>query len=241
MISTGLKNDIQKGIRDGIPIGLGYFAVAFSLGITAKAVGMTPVQGFISSFLNHASAGEFALISLIGAGATYLQIAITIFITNMRYLLMGAALSQKIHPDTPFIHRIVLGFGVTDEIFGLAMSKYGWVSPPYIYGAFFLADLMWSLGSAIGIVAGNILPAMLVSALSVAIYGMFLAVIIPPAKNDRVITVIVAVSFICSALFGRLPLLSSLSAGTKVIVLTLAIASLFAVIRPVKGPEEAAS
>ena len=195
-MKDNLQNEIGQGLRDGLPIGLGYFAVAFSLGITAKLAGISPVQGFISSFLNHASAGEFALISLIGARASYMEIAATIFITNMRYLLMGAALSQKIAPGTGMLKRVAVGFGVTDEIFALAMARKGWLSVAYILSAFFLADLMWSLGTAIGIIAGNVLPALLVSALGVAIYGMFLAIIIPPAKEDRTIELIVLISFL---------------------------------------------
>ncbi|MCR5826582.1 MAG: AzlC family ABC transporter permease, partial [Oscillospiraceae bacterium] len=178
-------------MRDGLPIGLGYFAVAFSLGITAKAAGLTPFQGFLASFLNHASAGEYALFSLIAAGAAYWEVAAVIFITNMRYLLMSAALSQKLTSDTSLLHRFLLGFGITDEIFGLGIAYPGKLRPAYLYSAFLLADLMWSSGTASGIIAGNVLPASVVSALSVAIYGMFLAIIIPPARRERAVLLLV--------------------------------------------------
>ncbi len=237
-----MHRDILHGARDGLPIGLGYFAVAFSLGITAKAAGLVPAQGFIASFLNHASAGEYALFSLIAANAAYWEVAMVICITNARYLLMSAALSQKFSPETPFFHRLLIGFGITDEIFGLGIAQKGWLSPAYMYSAFLVAELFWSSGTASGIIAGNILPANVVSALSVAIYGMFLAIIIPPARENRVVAGLVLVSFACSFAFSVLPLVSALSGGMKTIILTVAISAVGAVLFPVrdtKGGETA--
>lgn len=227
-------SDTLRGLRDGLPIGLGYFAVAFSLGITAKNAGLSPFQGFVASFLNHASAGEYALFTLIGENAAFFEVALVIFITNIRYLLMSAALSQKLSPDTPMLHRVLVGFGITDEIFGLGIAEKGRLSVRYILTAFLLADIMWSSGTFSGIVAGNILPAAVVSALSVAIYGMFLAIIIPPARKNRVIFALVAVSFALSLLFSVAPLLSDLSSGTKTMVLTIAISAAAALLFPVK-------
>ena len=233
MPSDTLRQKLLRGARDGLPVGLGYFAVAFSLGITAKAAGLSPVQGFIASFLNHASAGEYALFSLIAAHAAYWEVAVVIFITNMRYLLMSAALSQKISPETPFFHRPLIGFGITDEIFGLGIAYKGWLSPAYLYSAFLVADLFWASGTATGIVAGNILPQNVVSALSVAIYGMFLAIIVPPARQNRVVAALVLISFACSFVFSALPLVSGLSDGMKVIILTVAISAAAALLFPV--------
>ena len=234
MPSSDLRRVILRGVRDGLPIGLGYFAVAFSLGITARAAGLSPVQGFVASLLNHASAGEYALFSLIAANAAYWEVAAVIFITNMRYLLMSAALSQKVSPETGMLHRTLLGYCITDEIFGLGIAYGGWVRPAYLYSAFLVANVMWASGTASGIVAGNILPANVVSALSVAIYGMFLAIIIPPARRDRVVAVLVAVSFVCSFVFSALPLVSGLSSGMKTIVLTVAISAAAALLCPVR-------
>ncbi|MBE7007839.1 MAG: AzlC family ABC transporter permease [Ruminococcaceae bacterium] len=228
-----LRRDILRGARDGFPIGLGYFAVAFSLGITAKASGLSPLQGFLASFLNHASAGEYALYSLIAANAAYWEVAIVICIANARYLLMSAALSQRFAPETSMLHRLLVGFGITDEIFGLGVARPGWISPYYMYSAFLVAELCWSSGTACGIVAGNILPASVVSALSVAIYGMFLAIIIPPARQDRVVAGLVLASFACSFAFSVLPAVSGLSSGMKTIVLTVVISALGAALFPV--------
>lgn len=228
-----------RGFKDGIPIGLGYFAVAFSLGISAKLAGLNAFQGLLASLLNNASAGEYAGFALIGADAAYLEVALVIFIANARYLLMSCALSQKFSPSTPFYHRLLIGFDVTDELFGLAIAQEGFLVPVYMYGAFLATIPMWAAGTALGIVAGNILPARIVSALSVAIYGMFLAVILPPARKDRVVAALVLVSFAASFAFSVLPLLRTLSSGMQTIILTTVISAVAALLFPVRESEEA--
>lgn len=231
------RRDILRGIRDGFPIGLGYFAVAFSLGISAKGAGLSAFQGFLASFLNHASAGEYALFSLIAVHAAYWEVAVVIFITNARYLLMSAALSQKFSSAARFFHRPLVGFCITDEIFGLGIAGSGWLSPVYMYSAFLTADLCWASGTACGIAAGNVLPVNIVSALSVAIYGMFLAIIIPPARHDRILPLIL-ISFVCSYASTILPLLRTLSSGMRTILLTVVISGLAALFFPIRVPEK---
>lgn len=225
-------------MRDGIPIGLGYFAVAFSLGIVAQSAGLNAVQGFIASFFNVASAGEYALFTSIQAGVTYAEVAIITLVVNARYLLMSCALSQKFDPATPFIHRFFVGFGVTDEIFGITIARQGYIEPLYNYGAIFVSVPLWSIGTSLGIIAGNFLPARIVSALSVALYGMFLAIIIPPAKKNLIIAIAVIVSFISSYVCGILPVIRELSGGTRTIILTILISSIIAIIKPVEETEE---
>ena len=227
---------ILKGLRDGLPIGLGYFAVAFSLGITARGAGVSPLQGWVASILNHASAGEYALYALIGAHAAVWEIAAVIFVTNMRYLLMSAALSQKMSTQAGFLRRLGTGFSITDEIFGLAVAQPGAVSCTYLWTAFILADLMWAAGTLCGILAGNVLPANVVTALSVAIYGMFLAIIIPPARKSRILAGLILVSFACSFTLGRL--LPSLSEGMRTILLTVCLSVAAAVLFPLKDEAE---
>lgn len=227
-----------QGMRDGIPIGLGYFAVAFSLGIVAQSAGLNAVQGFIASFFNVASAGEYALFTSIQAGVTYAEVAIITLVVNARYLLMSCALSQKFDPATPFIHRFFVGFGVTDEIFGITIARQGYIEPLYNYGAIFVSVPLWSIGTSLGIIAGNFLPARIVSALSVALYGMFLAIIIPPAKKNLIIAIAVIVSFISSYVCGILPVIRELSGGTRTIILTILISSIIAIIKPVEETEE---
>ena len=233
-----IKNiGFYEGLRDGVPIALGYFAVAFSLGITARKAGLNALQGFISSVLNHASAGEYAEFTVIQAGAPYVEMALIILVTNARYLLMSCALSQRFDPKTGLLHRILVGFGITDEIFGASIARKGAVDPWYHYGAMLVAIPAWSLGTAIGIVAGNILPVSVVSALSVALYGMFLAIIIPPARKDRIVAVLVVISFVLSFLCSYLPGISALSEGTRTILLTVAISGAAAVLFPVRQEE----
>jgi predicted branched-subunit amino acid permease len=226
------RKELTEGMKDSIPIALGYFAVAFSLGIVAGKVGLTPMQGFLSSILNHASAGEYAEFTVIGAGAPYLEMAIVILVTNARYLLMSCALSQKFAPGSPMLHRILTGFGITDEIFGISIARKGYLNPYYSYGAMLLAIPAWAAGTAIGIAAGNILPTAVVSALSVALYGMFLAIIIPPAKEDKVVLGLVIISFLVSFLFGRIPVTAKLSGSTRTILLTVVISAAAAICFP---------
>ena len=230
-----------RGMRDGFPIGLGYLAVSFSLGITAGGAGLNAFQGFLASLLNNASAGEYAGFALIAADAAYLEMALVIMIANARYLLMSAALSQKFSPETPFYHRLLIGFDVTDEIFGLAISQPGMLAPTYMYGAISVALVGWSVGTAVGIAAGNVLPARAVSALSVAIYGMFIAIIIPPARKNRVVGALVGISFAASLVFTALPLFSGLSEGTKTLILTVGIAGHAAALFPVPDAEGGAA
>ena len=235
---NGNAQAFLEGARDGVPIGAGYFAVAFSLGIVAKLAGLTPFQGYIASLLNTASAGEYALFTAMAAGQSYFEVVIISFVINARYLLMGAALSQKFDPKTPFYHRLLVGYGITDEIFGVSIAREGYVRPFYNYGAILVAVPSWALGTAIGIVAGNILPLRAVSALSVALYGMFLATIVPAAKKDKVVMLTVLASFVLSYLFGILPGVSSLSGGNRTIILTVLIAAVAAIIKPIEDEEE---
>lgn len=226
------RQALQKGMRDGIPISLGYLAVSFSLGIVAKNIGLTPFQAFLTSLFCNASAGEYAGFTLIAAGATFLEMAVITLITNARYLLMSCALSQKIDPQMPFFHRFLIAYDITDELFGINIARSGSLNPFYTYGAVLTAAPGWAIGTALGTIAGNLLPQHLVSALSVALYGMFLAVIIPPAKKDRVIAVLIVICFTASYLAAHMPIISELSEGTRTILLTVVIAGGAALLFP---------
>lgn len=224
----------KEGVRDGVPIGLGYFAVSFALGIMAKQAGLNPLMGGIASLLNNASAGEYAGFAVIMAGGTYLEIMIITLIANARYLLMSCAMSQRFKPGEKLIHRIFVGYGITDELFGIAIAREGYINPFYSYGAFCMAMPGWAIGTALGIVAGELLPANVVSALGVALFGMFIAIIIPPAKKEKLIGVIIAVCFAASFAASRLPYVRELSEGTRTIILTVLIAGAAAILFPRK-------
>ncbi len=233
------RNIFINGIKDGLPIGIGYFAVSFSLGIAAKNAGLNIFQSALVSLLCNASAGEYAGFTTIAAGAAYIEIAIITLIANARYLLMSCAMSQRIKPEMPFFHRFFIAFDITDELFAINISREGYINPLYTYGAMLIAMPMWSLGTAVGNLAGNLLPLRLVSAFSVALYGMFLAVVIPPSRKSKVLAGIILVCFAASFAAANLPYISALSDGTRTIILTVVLASAAAVLFPVNTEKEA--
>lgn len=231
------KSSFINGMAAGLPIGLGYFAVSFSLGIVARNAHLNPIQGFLASFFNLASAGEYALFTSIEQAATYIEVMLITFVVNARYLLMSCSLSQRCSDSLPFYHRLFIAFGITDEIFGVSIAQKGNINPFYNYGVMALAVPMWSIGTAMGVYAGNLLPAMIVNALSVALYGMFIAIIIPPARKNMTIAVAVIASFALSYAFSVLPFVKNLSGGNRTLILTVAISALLAVLKPL-APEE---
>ncbi|MBR5351374.1 MAG: AzlC family ABC transporter permease [Prevotella sp.] len=228
------RSDIIQGLRDGIPIGIGYFAVAFSLGIIAKKAGLTAAIGFVSSFFTRASAGEYGVYMLVAAQAVYIEIVAMCLVVNLRYMLMSAALSQKIAPGTSWLHRVLMACCVTDEIFGISIAREGYCPPAYTYSAALLSGLLWGSGCAAGIVAGGLLPTNIIAALSVALYGMFIAVIMPPAHKDRYVLYAIIASFVLSGVCSVAPWVSNWSSGTRTIVLTIVISAVAAWLKPIQ-------
>ena len=204
------KTSFGKGLQDGIPIGLGYFAVSFTFGIMAIQSGLTAWQAVLISLTNLTSAGQFAGIGIIAAGGSLWEMALTQLVINLRYCLMSFSLSQKLEKGVSNGHRLAVAFGVTDEIFGVSASQEGRIS---------------------------LLPDFLVSALSVAIYGMFLAVIIPPAKKNRAVLGVVIGAMAVSTLFAVVPVLNKVSTGFVIIITTLLVAGLAAHFCPVEEKE----
>ena len=236
------KNNAQqffKGCRDGVPIMLGYLAVSFSFGIKALLEHLTVGQAVLMSGLNLTSAGQFASLSVIAAAGSYLELALSQLIINLRYCLMSASLSQKVDPKAPFFHRFIMSFGVTDEIFALSAAAEGPLSPFYTYGQMAVAIPGWTIGTLLGAIAGNILPARVLVALSVALYCMFIAIIVPPAKQNKTLAWVIVVSMAVSAVFCYTPYLKEISAGMRVILLTVALSVAAALIRPVKEEDAA--
>lgn len=226
------KNIFFMGFRDGIPIALGYFAVSFSLGIVVIRSGLSPLQGMVASFLNNASAGEYAGFSMIAIGSSYFEIALITLIANARYLLMSIAMSQRIRKDTPIYHILIIAHMLTDEIFAVSIARPGDINPYYTFGVMLSASPAWAFGTFLGAIAGNILPARLVSAFSVALYGMFIAIIVPAAKTDRVVFSLVIGSFLLSYIFSFD--FFHISEGIKTILLTIIISAFGAVFFPLK-------
>jgi len=229
---------LKEGFKAGIPIGLGYFAVSFSLGIVAANAGLSAIQGFVTSLLCNASAGEYAGFVVIASNAGYLQMVLMSLVANIRYLLMSTALSQRCDEKMSLIHRLILSFYITDELFGITIARNGKVNPYYTYGAIIPATLLWASGTALGIIAGNVLSPRIVSALSVALYGMFIAIIIPPAKKNKVILFTIIVCFISSYLSSYyIPYLKDVTSGTRTVILTVIICSIVAYFFPHKENE----
>ena len=229
---------LRLGLKHGIPIGAGYFAVAFSLGIIASKAGLTPAEGFLSSILTRASAGEYGTYSLMAAGAAYLEVFILSIIANLRYLLMGTALVQKFDPRTPQWKRLLASACITDEVFAISIAWKGKLPVSYTAGAMLVSGVMWACGTACGIWAGDVMPASLVSALGVALYGMFIAIIIEPARKEKAVLIAVAVSFALSSLCAYLPLTREISNGIRIVILTIIISAVVALIKPVADEEE---
>jgi len=188
--------------------------------------------------LMHASAGQFAALNLIASSAGYVEMILTEVVVNLRYILMSCALSQKIRRDIPFFHRFLVAYDVTDEIFGISVAVDGKLNPFYTYGAMSVASPGWAFGTLVGALLGDIMPDRLLSAMNLALYGMFIAVVVPPAKKSKILTGIVLVSMATSTLFAYLPGIREISSGFQIMILTILIAGVAAWLFPVAAEEE---
>ena len=219
-----------QGLRDGIPIGLGYLAVSFGIGISCHTAGISAPQSFLMSLLSNASAGEYGGITVISENSGFCMMVLMTLIINARYLLMSCALSQRLAPETPMLHRLLVGFDVTDELFGIAIAQPGYLNVWYFFGAICVAIPGWSIGTLIGALAGSLLPQWAVNGFSVMLYGMFLAFIVPEGKKNRVVLGCIAVSFACSLLAAKL--LPMLSEGMRILLLTIVLSAGAAILFP---------
>lgn len=217
-----------RGMYAGIPIGLGYFAVSFAFGIQARAAGISAFKAFCLSGTNLTSAGQFAGLAVIQSAGALATLALTQLIINLRYCLMSCALSQKLSPETPFYHRFLMACGVTDEIFGVSVSVKGWLSPFYHYGQTVVAWPGWAFGTLCGALAGDILPGSITAALGMALYGMFVAIVVPAAAQDRKIRWVSVSAALVSLFFAYYPGLCEISSGTRIILVTLLVAGVAA-------------
>lgn len=230
------KQEIKQGLKDGVPIALGYFSVSFSFGIMAVSGGLSVFQGALTSLTNMTSAGQFAGLQIMMAGGALAEMAVTQLIINLRYALMSLSLSQKLSGEVTMWQRFVLAFANTDEIFAVAMSHKRELTFSYMIGLQILPILGWTGGTACGAAAGSMLPASINSALSVALYGMFMAVVIPAAKKSKPVLYMVILAAALSCMIYCLPVCAGISAGMSIILCTVAAAAAGAVFFPV--PEE---
>ena len=213
----------KRGAADGFPICLGYLSVSFGIGLLAMKAGMTVVQAVILSLTNLTSAGQAAGIGIIAAGGTLLETALTQFVINLRYALMGLSLSQKLDKSFGTPQRLLVSYGITDEVFGVSSAFEGKLRPEYMYGMILVATAGWVGGTLLGALAGEALPASVTNALGIMLYGMFIAIIVPPARHDRNVLYAIMASIVLSGLCAVMPLLSQMTPGFRIILLTVVI------------------
>lgn len=236
-------NEFIRGIKRGFPICLGYIPVSFTFGLIAVKMGFSPAQATLISLTNMASAGQFAGIRLIEGGAPYIELIITTFVINLRYFLMSLSLSQKVAPDMPFYKRAVMAYCITDEVFALAAMEPEEVSFPFFGGLMLTPILGWTSGTLLGAVASGLLSPMVQGCMGIALYCMFIAIIIPPARKSRKVALAVVVAAFLSCMFKYVPGLNELSkvggGGWAIITAAILGAAICASIKEVKRRRKA--
>ena len=235
---SNIKEEFSTGLRDGIPICMGYVSVAFTFGLMCTENGLPFWIAVLISLSNLTSAGQFAGTALIIGGGSFLEIGITTFVINLRYMLMSLSISQKVDAALSMPKRMMMSFGVTDEIFGVSMQRKGNITFAYFMGLMALPILGWSGGTLVGAVAVSLLPDMVRSALGIAIYGMFLAIIIPPARTESAIAWVIAIAALISCVLYYVPLFSGISGGWMIIICAVVTSSIAAILWPVPDEEE---
>ena len=223
-----------KGVKHGLPIGLGYLSVSFAFGMQCTDNGLSVLQALLISMTNLTSAGQLAGLQVMVAHSSLVEMALTQFIINLRYALMGLSLGQKLGPTMNTPRRMFFAFANTDEIFAVASAQPERLHHLYLYGLMLMPYIGWSLGTLLGAAAGQILPEFVCSALGIAIYGMFLAIILPPARREKSVRAVVLIAIGVSLLFHYLPMLSGISGGFVIIICAVVAAAVGAVLFPVQ-------
>ena len=230
--------DFTKGIRDGIPIALGYFSVSIAFGLMAVEAGCTWVEAMLISLTNLTSAGQIAGVTVLAHMGTYIEMALTQLVINSRYALMGISLSQKVNARFKGLWRVILGFAITDEIFAVAIGQEGEISRRYFAGLAIIPIIGWTSGTIVGAVLGNIMPEIITSALGVALYGMFIAVVVPKARENIHVLAVVIIAVAISVALRYIPVFSGISAGFAIIICAVIASAAGAVFFPVKEDEQ---
>ena len=232
------NKSFRMGLRHGMPIAIGYLSVSFAFGIFATGSGLTLLQALLISMLNVTSAGQLATVPIMVGGGTYIELILSQAVINSRYSLMSVSLSQKLGKSVRLRDRFLISFVNTDEVFAVASSAYGTVGRKYLYGLILAPYLGWSLGTLLGAIAGNILPAIVISALGIAIYGMFIAIVVPFAKGSTKGLLCVLLSALLSCVFYYTPALSVIPSGFVIIIIAVLVSVLFAILFPIPDEEE---
>ena len=232
------NKSFSMGIRDGLPICIGYLSVAFAFGLFATGAGLTVLEAVMISLFNLTSAGQLAGVPIIAAGGSLIELAMTQLVINSRYALMSVSLSQKFGESVRLRDRFPIAFANTDEVFAMASAKHGTVGRAYMYGLMITPILGWTLGTLVGAIAGNVLPVILISALGIAIYAMFVAIVVPAARAERSTALLAAFSVVLSCIFNFVPVFSGIPAGFVIIVCATVAALVFALVAPIPDEEE---
>ena len=232
--------EYRAGVSRGLPVGMGYFSVSFGFGAMAVSQGLRALDATLISLTNLTSAGQFAGLTVIVAAASLWEMVLTQVIINSRYALMSLALSQRMGEKIGLLPRLLIAFFNTDEIFALAMARTEPLTVPFLLGLGTLPILGWTGGTLCGALAGSILPESIRTALGVMLYGMFIAIVVPPAKKERQILAAVVLALMLSCLFAWVPVLAKISAGLAIVICTVAAAAVCAALFPIKEEEEAA-
>lgn len=227
------RNGFTYGLKRGLPIALGYVPVSFTFGLLAVSGGIPPWMAVFISLSNLTSAGQFAGTNLILAGAGLPEITLTTFIINIRYLLMSLSLTQRIDREMNLPKRLLVGYGVTDEIFSVASMEHGTLSFPYMTGLIIGPVLGWTAGTALGAAICSALPESLSSAMGIALYGMFIAIVLPAAKKSKPVTFIIAISVTTVCILKYIPVFNFISSGFRIIIATITGAGIGAFLYPI--------
>lgn len=230
--------DFKWGMRHGVPIALGYVSVSFTFGLMAVSAGMKWWQAVLISMTNLTSAGQFAGLDIMMAGGTLIEMALSQFIINLRYALMSLSLSQKVDKTLNTFYRFIVGMGITDEIFAVAMSRDRKVSRNYMFGLIVIPYIGWAGGTLAGAVVGGVLPEILRDALGIAIYGMFLAIIIPKARENSAYMKVIVIAVVLSCVFRWMPFLNKISSGFVIIICAVAASVIGALLYPISEGED---
>ena len=226
-------NEFTHGLKRGLPIALGYIPVSFTFGLMAVAGGIPVWMAIFISLSNLTSAGQFAGTSLIISGAGLLEITLTTFIINIRYMLMSLSLTQRLDKKTNLAKRFLVGYGVTDEVFSVASMERGTLTFPYLLGLIIGPVLGWTTGTALGAIISFALPESLSSAMGIALYGMFIAIVLPVAKKSKAVTIIVAISVAVVCILKYIPIFKHISSGFRIIIATIMGAGIGACLFPI--------
>lgn len=230
-------NAYRTGVNRGLPVGVGYFSVSFGFGAMAAAQGLKALDATLISMTNLTSAGQFAGLTLILAAATLWELILTQLVINSRYALMSLALSQRMGQRIGVLPRLFIAFFNTDEIFALAMAEKGPLTVPFMLGLGTTPILGWTAGTLCGALAGSVLPASIRVALGVMLYGMFIAIVVPPARQEKPVLITVILALVLSCMFAWIPMLQQVSAGISIVICTVAAAAICAWLHPIEEEE----